>query len=213
MNDSTRRIRVRVWSGKICRCGGGKEGRSKYCNPCKIANARMPEDPNVYVVDGIECRRLPLTQEQYSLVNAERYDCLISRSYFSQWSENGKCFYARRWVILSDGTRVTIRMQNDILGIPPGEIVDHKNHDTLDNRDANLRPASHSLNGANNRQSKSNTSGHKGIYPVRGKWRAIITKDRNRIHIGYFDTFNQAATAWEAKAIELFGEFACWSKI
>jgi hypothetical protein len=40
---------------------------------------------------------------------------------------------------------------------------------------------------------QNNTSGYKGVTKVRGRYRAI----KNRVHLGYFDTAEQAAMAYE----------------
>lgn len=210
--NSTRKHRIRQYFGKQCSCCGAKtEGRSKNCRACKMVNNRPPIDPTVYMIDGSECRKVPLTRDQYSTVDAGRYEEVLSLNFFAKRSENGQCFYGARKTSV-EGRRGLQPLSNLILGLPSGVIVDHRNHDTLDNRRKNLRPADRSQNGGNNRTSKANTSGHKGIYPVRGKWRAIITKDREQIHLGYFDKFEEAVQAWQAKAVELFGEFACWAK-
>jgi hypothetical protein len=42
-----------------------------------------------------------------------------------------------------------------------------------------------------------------------GRWAARIKATKGRIFLGYFDTKEEATRAYDAKAIELFGEFAC----
>lgn len=55
---------------------------------------------------------------------------------------------------------------------------------------------------------KNNTSGYKGVsYNKRDKYQAKI-KFNKQIHIGYFEDPIRAAKAYDAKALELFGEFA-----
>jgi len=56
----------------------------------------------------------------------------------------------------------TILMAREILQCD-SERVDHENHDTLDNRDGNLRPATPGQNGANQGRHINNTSGYKGV--------------------------------------------------
>src|SRR4051794_22128886 len=56
-----------------------------------------------------------------------------------------------------------VYMHRLILGAKRGEAVDHRNHDGLDNRRANLRIASPSENAANQVLRKANTSGFKGV--------------------------------------------------
>ena len=59
----------------------------------------------------------------------------------------------------------------------PRSILDHINGDRDDNRIGNLRLSNPSLNAANSKLTRKNTSGLKGVYPERvtGKWKAGIT--------------------------------------
>ena len=45
------------------------------------------------------------------------------------------------------------------------------------------------------------------------KWKAQIQYRKKVIHLGYFKDEIDAAKAYNAKAIELFGEYACLNKI
>ena len=91
---------------------------------------------------------------------------------------------------------------------PTGFEIDHINGDKSDNRFCNLRLATSQTNKANCGLSKSNSSGFKGVHRFRDKWIASITHDRRVIHLGVFELPEKAAAAYDAKAIELFGEFA-----
>lgn len=89
-------------------------------------------------------------------------------------------------------------------------LVDHANGDGLDNRRSNLREATHAQNSANSRLSRRSTSGLKGVtwYKRTSRWRAHITVDQAQRHLGYFDDAAEAARAYDAAALEAFGEFA-----
>jgi hypothetical protein len=95
--------------------------------------------------------------------------------------------------------------------LPGAPQVDHINHDTLDNRRANLREATTSQNKMNERRRKDNTSGFKGVawHKGRRKWCAHIGKDRVKYYLGYFLVVEDAARAYDAEARKRFGEFAC----
>ena len=88
--------------------------------------------------------------------------------------------------------------------------IDHINGVLSDNRIANLRPATHSQNLGNGRKHSDNTSGFKGVHwdKRRKKWRAVIGHNSCQIHLGRFDTIEEAHAAYCDKARELFGEFA-----
>ena len=86
------------------------------------------------------------------------------------------------------------------------EQVDHKDLNGLNNIWSNLREATASQNEANKGLRSTNTSGRKGVHwrDDLKKWHACIS----RIHLGYFDSKEEAAAAYAKKAEEMFGEFA-----
>lgn len=108
-------------------------------------------------------------------------------------------------------------MHRLILDAPAGRDVDHANMNGLDNRRVNLRLASHSQNAANQRKCRKKTlSRYKGIYYYRRRkrpWCAQIkVRGRNK-HLGYFETEEEAALAYNRAALEHFGKFARLNQI
>jgi hypothetical protein len=89
---------------------------------------------------------------------------------------------------------------------PIGEI-DHINGNPADNRIVNLRQCSHAQN-TRNVARRRNRWGFKGIYRHRSKWRAEITVNGRRIHIGVYSTPQEAADAYDEAARLHHGEFA-----
>jgi hypothetical protein len=92
----------------------------------------------------------------------------------------------------------------------PVGLLDHRDTDPSNNRFDNLRAATHSLNKANRKAPRSNTSGFKGVGKIKGssRWAARITIDGKQKHIGMFDTPELASAAYFDAAREAFGEFA-----
>jgi hypothetical protein len=85
--------------------------------------------------------------------------------------------------------------------------IDHANHNALDNRRDNLRPCSSSQNQSNSRRPLGR-SGFRGVTRNGKGWRAQIRELGQWHHLGTFATPEQAARAYDAAAIEYFGEFA-----
>jgi len=79
--------------------------------------------------------------------------------------------------------------------------IDHINGDREDNRESNLRVVSSSGNQRNQKLNARNTSGVSGVNwkKNRGKWQAYISgQGRKNIHLGLFDTFDEAVAARKA---------------
>ena len=104
-------------------------------------------------------------------------------------------------------------MHRLIMKAQDGIQVDHRSHDGLDNTHCNLRLATNKQNTQNSRLSKNNTSGYKGVSRFRSKWQAGIKVNYRRIHIGHFDTAEEAALAYNDAAQKHFGEFAVLNNI
>jgi len=145
--------------------------------------------------------RIPLSQGHVALVNDADVPAVLA---LGKWQLN-RCdgrLYAGHAT-----NRANIRLHTFLTGWP---LVDHINGDGLDNRRVNLRPATGSQNGANISPPSHNTSGYKGValYKRTGRWRACITVDRKHIHLGYYDTAEEAVAAYDAAAINAWGEYA-----
>ncbi|MBN7804846.1 HNH endonuclease [Agrobacterium rosae] len=91
----------------------------------------------------------------------------------------------------------------------PSGIVDHRNRDPLDNRIDNLRMATKAQNSYNQKISKNNKTGFKGVQlRSNGKYHAEISAGGKRIMLGSFQDKVSAAKAYNKAAISLHGEFA-----
>jgi hypothetical protein len=92
----------------------------------------------------------------------------------------------------------------------PDREVDHIDRDRSNNRLANLRQASSSLNKANTSLRRTNTSGFKGVkfHSQRRRWNARITVNGRQISLGMHDSREEAHQAYVAAAHEHFGQFA-----
>lgn len=91
----------------------------------------------------------------------------------------------------------------------PPNFIDHINGKRADNRIENLREATNAENVFAGKLRSDNTTGIKGIQQwTKGRYRAIINMDGKRKHIGIFDTIEEAQTAYQQLAQQIYGEFA-----
>jgi hypothetical protein len=127
-------------------------------------------------------------------------ECDLPLITISKWSLMA-VGYALGW---RDGKNIL--MHRLIMNAQTGQEIDHANGNRLDNRRANLRFVTRSQNNANRRKPGPNR--FKGICKARGLWLAQTKINGRPVFIGYFKTDVEAAKAYDAKAVELFGEFA-----
>lgn len=146
-------------------------------------------------------RLIPLTQGQFAIVDAWRYEELSQYPWCSQWNPHTKSFYAIRQSPSVNGKQYTIRMHRKILGLKRGDSKygDHKNHNTLDNTEKNLRIATSSQNQCNGRRKSNNTSGYKGVYrhSKNKNWVGRVTFGGKTYYCGVHETPKEASTAVE----------------
>lgn len=104
------------------------------------------------------------------------------------------------------------RLHRYLLAAEPGEEVDHQNHDQWDNRQWNIRICTRQENMRNRRRGKLKgaTSRFKGVYwdTYYQKWKSDTKINGKNVFIGYFDKEEDAAKAYDAMAVNKYGEFA-----
>lgn len=103
-------------------------------------------------------------------------------------------------------------MQHEVagrMGLIVTDELDHKDRDPRNNRRDNLRLATRSQNQANASLRVDSTSGYKGVcLHASRRWVAKIQVKRVRIHLGLFDSPEEAAKAYDRASRAYFGEFA-----
>jgi len=154
-------------------------------------------------------RRVKLTQGKFAIVDDQDFE------YINQWNW---CLHndgSAKRAILIGGKHKTILMHRIVNETPDNLETDHINHDRLDNRRANLRNVFHKQNCLNRHSYKNSSSKYTGVSyrKAGGKWRATIKINGKYQHIGVFENEIEAAKAYDRRAIENFGQYACVNNI
>lgn len=158
-------------------------------------------------------KEIKLTQGKVAMVDDEDYERLITMKWHAWYNKNGDSFYAHHSVYNKGKSPSVIRMHRYILGITDKNLdVDHIDGDTLNNQKYNLRTCESHQNTTNMGDLRSdNTTGYRGVskyfYNGRKKWTAALSKKGKKIRLGYFDTPEEAAKAFDKAAREIYGEF------
>lgn len=141
-----------------------------------------------------------------AIVDDEDYDMLMKHN--TSWcvSPHAGVMTRSKWSFRP------VSMARLILGLKRGELVvaDHIDGDIFYNVRSNLRIASYAQNMQNRRKHKIGTSKYKGVSfdANRKSWKSRLKNNRTEIFLGRFSTEEEAAVAYDVKALEIFGKFA-----
>lgn len=175
---------------------GGRKGDEDVCN----VRYTFSEDGSIaygHLPDGI-----------VFMVDTSSLDKIAGISFYRNYRDlTGKILYVM--------DRHRKQLHRHLVDVPKGYEVDHINLDTLDNRLCNLRICTHQQNQCNQPRQKNNTSGVTGVsfYKPRGKYRARIKICQHDIHLGYYQTFEEAVQARNVGMGCMFGDYGRYDEV
>lgn len=136
---------------------------------------------------------------------------------FEMLSKHRWCLSAGRYFhTYNPKTKKNILMHRVIMGDDNSMKVDHINHNTTDNRKSNLRLCTGAQNSRNKlKTSNPKTSKYNGVHfdKSRNKWKVDISLNNKYFLCKRFNTEKEADIFYNAKAKEIYGEFAHLNKI
>jgi len=120
-------------------------------------------------VDG-NIARIYMKHDLVTLIDLIDLDKAKELCWHGAWSKLGSTWYAYAGVTNSEGKDSSVSLHRFITNAPKGTHVDHKNHNTLDNRRENLVVTTPVKNGQNRLGANKNSStGIRGVYKQKAK--------------------------------------------
>ena len=194
-----------------CRCDCGnihlvisrdlKDNSTKSCGclhkDSSIKN--LSKIPNKFIPNKIE------EKEDYIILKVESkgyiYDCLIDKEDYEKIKEYKWHLNKFGYIITNSKKQNGKRIHRMIMNYEGKNVIDHINHNRMDNRKCNLRICNLAENSWNRKS--------KGYYYIKkeNRWSASIMKNGKYIYLGYFKTEEEAKEARRQAEIKYFGEF------
>lgn len=186
-------------------------------SPASPVRMELPEEIERAIGDNRIPRVCACGDHAFRVVS-KVYVCLVSPEDASiintlGWSATSRrsCRYVA-WSIRGSVRRKGELLHNTIMQPEYGFLIDHINHNGLDNRRQNLRPATPGQNTTNRRRALPNPTGFVGVFICQKNrnrpFKAMACFDNKRIYAGHFATAEEAAIARDAVSFQNLGEFA-----
>jgi hypothetical protein len=140
------------------------------------------------------------------------------KKFYVDWSDYDRCVKGYRFAmnsnvyIMYSSTKDGLcnkYLHRVIMGEPDNMMIDHIDHNPLNNSRSNLRIVTPQQNMMNRGKHKNNTSGVIGVgwNKASEKWRATIKLNNKENYLGMFDNFEEACQVRKEAEIKYFGEY------
>lgn len=202
ISQSTEQSKHKKW---VCKCDCGNVKTIQGCNlvggvtkSCGCLHIDSISNPNKYVFEQ-DFGKCFLSSGEFFIFDLDDYEKIKDVT----WVKGTKGYIVGK----TKGDRKSIRVHRIIMNCPKGMVVDHINHNKLDNRKSNLRICTVGQNNLN-KCPYSNRSEKTGVSWYRNKWRVSITINKQDIYLGRYDKYEDAVQVRLDAEQKYFGEFA-----
>ncbi len=165
--------------------------------------------------------------DQSVLLDPDVYEYLSNHSYYSKVKllenlrrhSSGCAVFQKTWKKAEGGYKTETIYLHKLIAetfLPDqksseNNLVGARNGDKLDCRKENLVWRSRAW--ASRQRKTTSKTGYMGVYKESKKYRAVISANGKSMHIGMFDTAEEAAEAYNQKSWELYGDKGKQNKI
>lgn len=188
-----------------------KQGRTRSCGCIRRQNAKKQglanAKRNKYEFDGTVGKCYFSNADGYFLFDTEDYDLIKKYT----WRHDRHVIIAHSHY--ENGKQQCVCLARLIMNCPEGMLIDHINHDLLDNRKSNLRVCTKGQSRVRSRLRKDNKTGYIGVHAkqlVNGEYcyTASIGVDGKDTYLGTFKTAEEAYKVRLEAEKGCYGEFA-----
>ena len=162
-------------------------------------------------------KTIPIKRHPHILIMVDDEDYEKLKDYTWRINKNREMVYAVRPVTKSEQLAknypASIKIHREIMGIADNKklLVDHEDHNGLNNQKKNLRVCDGHQNQGNRRKLKTNTtSKYKGVFynSTYSHWVAHIKQNGKRTILARLGNEQDCALEYNKEAVKRFGEFA-----
>lgn len=150
-------------------------------------------------------KEIPLTQGQFATVDDHWYEYLMQWKWHARWDKTTNSYYAMR----TENSR-KILMHRVIMKTPDGMVCDHIFHNTLDNREGEMRNVTPSQSMMNRRMQKNNKTGVIGVTQRKNskKFRVTLAIEGKMVFDRSYKTIEEATQRRKEVVDKYFSQFA-----
>lgn len=185
--------------------------REEYINEIvNDINTYIPKVKNFndYIIEGNVVKLIVKKRKGINIefiIDLDDFDKIRKIPYWgAAWYKCPSCYY-----IKAEINGKSILLHRYILGIEDKyEVVDHINHDTLDNRKINLRVTNIQNNSRHReKKNKNNKSGYRNVCWIDDQWCVQLHLNGKNVRLGYFNDVHEAGRFAKEMRNKYYGKY------